>query len=78
MNIHGTLFVFKKIRFANQVHLFQDAFIFQNSIEFCYNQQIVALQSLVPSPKSWVVCEYTITFSSPIVTSCVLNQTHKH
>jgi hypothetical protein len=47
---------------------------FQSAIALCYNQQTVALQSGIPFPQTWVVCESVVKKISPIVKGCVLNQ----
>jgi hypothetical protein len=65
-------------KFASHVLLFQDALTFQHAIALCYNNQFVALQNHVPFPKTWVICETIISILSPIVSSCVLNQTCGH
>jgi len=33
----------------------------------------MVLQSHIPSPRTWVVCEVIVKGLNPIVTSCVLN-----
>jgi hypothetical protein len=38
----------------------------------------MTLQSRVPSPRTWAVCDMVVKVVSPIVTSCVLNQSHGH
>jgi len=38
----------------------------------------VALQSCVPSPRTWVVCDMVVKVLSLIVTGCVLNQNCEH
>ncbi len=55
------------------IKLFQDVLFFQNVIVLCYNNQFVALQFHVPSPKMWVVYEATMKALSPIILGNVLN-----
>jgi hypothetical protein len=54
-------------KFASQVLLFQDVLIFHWTIVLCYFQQIMVLQSDVPSPRTWVVCEVVIKMLAPIM-----------
>jgi hypothetical protein len=63
-------------KFANQVLLIKDVLIFHSTIVLCYFQQIMALQSHVPSPRTWVVCELAIKMLAPIITRCVTNKNH--
>ncbi len=51
---------------------------FKVSLHCVINQRIVALQSCVPSPRTWVVCKYIVKVLSSIVISCVLNQSYGH
>jgi len=57
-------------RFVNFVLLLQDA--------LCYSRQSMALQSCVPSPKTWAMYQTIVKIFSPIVTSYVLNQSCRH
>jgi hypothetical protein len=56
--------------FANCVLLFQDALTFQSAIALCYSQQIVTLQSHIPFPRTWIICELLMKVFSPIVKRC--------
>jgi hypothetical protein len=38
----------------------------------------MTLQSHVPSPRIWVVCEVVVNILSPIVNGCILNQSQGH
>jgi hypothetical protein len=38
----------------------------------------MAIQSHVPSPKTWAICDVVVKILSPIVTSYVLNQSCGH
>lgn len=38
----------------------------------------MALQSCVPSPRTWAVCDMVVKVLSPIVIGCVLNQNRRH
>ncbi len=72
------MFINAIYKFANHVLLFQDAFIYQSAIELCYNWQTMTLQSCMPSPKAWAICDVVVKVLSPIVISYVLNQSCEH
>jgi hypothetical protein len=65
-------------RFASHFLLFQDALTYWHVIALCHSQQTMALQSCIPSLRTWVVCEMVVKMLSLIVISCVLNQSRKH
>lgn len=71
MHLFFTNYIFAiNCRFVNFVLLLQDA--------LCYNQLSMALQSCVPSPKTWAMYQTIVKILSPIVISYVLNQSCKH
>jgi len=72
--LKGSLILFVvHCKFVGLVLVFQDALTFWSTIALCYNNQLVVLQSHVPSWKTWVVCEVVVKVLSPIVFSYVLN-----
>jgi hypothetical protein len=42
----------------------------------CYNQQTLALQGKILTPKIWAIVEIIVSTLAPIVSSCVLNYQH--
>lgn len=79
MWLKGSLILFiVHCKFASRVLLFQDALMFWNTIALCYNNQFVASQNRVLSPKIWAVCEEVVKVLSLIIFGFVLNQICGH
>ncbi len=77
--VHGHLnfFMFLNLWVCKpSIKLLQNVLIFRNVIALCYNNQFVALQSHVLSPRMWVVYEIITKVLSPIMLSSVLNYSH--
>ena len=63
-----------KTRLASKVIMFEEALQFWQIIFLCYSRQSLSLQAQIPSPQTWVIAEAVAITLSPVVTSCVLNQ----
>jgi hypothetical protein len=59
--------------------MFQEALEFQSTIVLCYNKQIaIRVTSRMPAPLTWQISQTIVDCLSPIVSACVLNQSHGH
>jgi uncharacterized membrane protein len=68
------------LRFINKVILFQEPLQHHEAIVHYYNRQtnIVTTSVCVPPFLTWHVTQMIVDVLSPIVTTCVLNQSHEH
>ncbi len=59
--------------------MFQEALQFCFAIVFYYSKHIVLRASgRVPPPRIWQISQIIVDCLSPIVSTCVLNQSHGH
>jgi uncharacterized membrane protein len=68
------------LMFISKVILFQEALQYHEAIVHYYNKQtnIVRTSVCVPPLLAWHVTQIIVDVLSPIVTICVLNQSHEH